>query len=251
MYQCSKKYLEISFQLVRHTYVFPSSCFLQCNMCSWLCHDYRLSADVWLTDDGWLFLSFYSDLVLCWCVLHAPYLTLLDLVILLIPRRLRGHSRWSLLFPGTYSHTWDSWVFVLFEYNISSRLCHDLFHLPSFLVRVVHCNLFEKNMYLFIEVLIRPIVFAFGSGSNLVIAFNFLKLMQNLFVTSFFFISTRGHWNLFEKNMSLFIEVIRFSIYPCGSGSKVRTFDFPKSMQNLFFHLSYLLVRMVHWIFFE
>ena len=27
------------------------------------------------------------------------------LVILFIPRRVRGHNRWSLLFLGTYSHT--------------------------------------------------------------------------------------------------------------------------------------------------
>ena len=35
------------------------------------------------------------------------------LVMLSIPRRVRGHSRWCLLFSSTYSYTWVSRVFVL------------------------------------------------------------------------------------------------------------------------------------------
>ena len=67
-----------------------------------------LTSNVWLTDDRRLCPCLYSDQVLCWCVLHAPYLTSPDMT-----RRVRGHIMWNLLFLGTYSHTWVSQVFVL------------------------------------------------------------------------------------------------------------------------------------------
>ena len=71
--------------------------------------DGGLSNEVWLTDGRRLFPWFYSDLVLCLCDLHVPYLTSPGVIL----RRVRGLSRRSLLFHGTYSHTWVSQVFVL------------------------------------------------------------------------------------------------------------------------------------------
>ena len=40
--------------------------------------DCGLSDVVWLTDDIRLFPWLYSDLALCWCVVHAPYVTSTD-----------------------------------------------------------------------------------------------------------------------------------------------------------------------------
>ena len=52
--------------------------------------------------------QFLCDLVICWCVIyiHRIWPHRIWLVILLIPRRVRGHSRRGLLFPGIYSYTW-------------------------------------------------------------------------------------------------------------------------------------------------
>ena len=41
-----------------------------------------------------------------WSSIGVCYIHRIWLVILLIPWRVRGHSRCSLLFPGAYSHTW-------------------------------------------------------------------------------------------------------------------------------------------------
>ena len=50
-------------------------------------------------------LSRYScDLVLCWCVYTGFDFNGYDWLYSLL-RRVRGHSRWNLLPPGTYSHT--------------------------------------------------------------------------------------------------------------------------------------------------
>ena len=58
---------------------------------------------------------FLCNLVLFWCVyIHRIWPIPIWLVILLIPRRMRGHIRWSLHFTDTctctYSHTWGGYL---------------------------------------------------------------------------------------------------------------------------------------------
>ena len=60
------------------------------------------------------------------CYIPRIWLHRIWLILLLIPRRVRGHITWSLLFSRTYSHTWrfpecSCWL----QCNIYSSLCHD------------------------------------------------------------------------------------------------------------------------------
>ena len=70
-----------------------------------------LSDHVWLTYYGPLFLVTWSSVSVCY--MRHIWPRQIWLAVLLIPRQVRDHSRWSLLFLGTYSHTWVFRVFVL------------------------------------------------------------------------------------------------------------------------------------------
>ena len=59
------------------------------------------------------------------CYIHWIWPCRIWLVILLLPQRVRGHNKWSLLFPDNYSLTWVfqvsvlSWVWHLFPTLLS------------------------------------------------------------------------------------------------------------------------------------